>query len=142
MPEVRRERQGWRDEAISARHRSWGWNCPALDIDFLMLEYDDGKASAIVEYKNEHAARQQSGHASYRALCDLGNKANLPVFGVRYASDFSWWRVTALNAEAGKYLKENPTEMSETEWVKLLYATRQRGLPDDVRRSIENSREI
>ena len=136
---ARKERQGWRDQEISERHRAWGWNCPALDVDFLMLEYDNGKASAIVEYKNEHAMPQRSAHPSYRALTDLGNRSGLPVFAVRYASDFTWWRVYALNAEAGKYLNANPTLMSEADWVSLLYETRGMGLPEDVRETIENS---
>ena len=55
MPEVRAERTGWRDEELSQEHRKWGFDCPTVDIDFLMLEYDTGRASALVEYKNEHA---------------------------------------------------------------------------------------
>lgn len=40
MKAVAEERNGWRDERISKRHRQWGRDCPAVDIDFLMLEYD------------------------------------------------------------------------------------------------------
>ena len=35
MPEVRQERSGWRDMRLSERHRRWGWNCPAVDLDHL-----------------------------------------------------------------------------------------------------------
>jgi len=50
MREVRPERTGWRDLELSKRHRQWGWDCPGIDLDFLFLEYDRGKAVAIVEY--------------------------------------------------------------------------------------------
>ena len=126
MREVRKERSGWRDSALSARHRQWGWDCPAIDIDFLMIEYDRGKASAIVEYKNEHAAPQFINHPSYRALIDLGNKAGLPVFACRYSSDFLNWCVTPLNNFAVKFCPKQTT-MTEQEWVALLYRTRRAG---------------
>lgn len=118
------ERTGWRDSKLSERHRTWGVNCPAVDIDLLMLEYNKGKASAIVEYKNEHAQEQRQDHPSYRALKDLADRANLPAFAVRYADDFSWWRVVALNARACDFMPANPAVMDETEWRETLWRTR------------------
>ena len=97
MPEVRQERTGWRDEGLSQRHRHWGWDCPAVDIDFLMLEYDNGKASALVEYKNEHAKPQYVSHPTYQAMINLGDRAGIPVIACRYSDDFSKWRVVPLN---------------------------------------------
>lgn len=134
-PEVKEERTGWRDAGLSERHRSWGWDCPALDLDFVLLEYDYGKATAIVEYKNQHAAPQYPSHPSYRALIDLGNKADIPVFGCRYADDYSWYRVAPLNQAARKYVQQQ-TEMSETQWVETLYRIRGNDLPDSVRKQI------
>lgn len=140
--EVRKERTGWRDSSLSERHRKWGWDCPALDLDFLMLEYDSGKASALVEFKNEHAATQHTAHPSYRALSDLGTRAHIPVFAARYADDFSWFKVVPLNELAAEYLKAIPQEMTEKEWVELLYKTRNRNTPEEVIAAIQNSREI
>ena len=48
---VKKERNGWRDEAISLRHRLWGWDCPCVDIDFLLIEFDKSLPVALVEYK-------------------------------------------------------------------------------------------
>jgi hypothetical protein len=48
----------WRDEAISQRHRLWGFNCPAVDIDFLMIEYDQGKPAACVSRLYEIRGRE------------------------------------------------------------------------------------
>lgn len=131
MPEVRQERTGWRDEALSRRHRRWGWDCPAVDLDFLFLEYDRGKASAIVEYKNEHAAPQYASHPTYQAMIDLGNKADIPVIACRYSDDFKIWKVTPLNPKAKVFLPQRTT-FTEKEWVKLLYKIRGYSVPQDV----------
>ena len=65
---VRQERTGWRDQAISLRHRTWGFNCPGVDFDFLMLEYSTGKPVAVVEYKHYRARMPDREHPNYRAL--------------------------------------------------------------------------
>lgn len=131
MSEVRRERTGWRDEAISKRHRAWGWDCPALDIDFLLLEYDSGKPVALIEYKHEQAELAYPSHPSYRALIELGNTSNMPVFGVRYSADLTTYRVTPLNARA-KVAVPARVEMTEREYVELLYRIRGRKMPVDL----------
>jgi len=127
---VRSERTGWRDLGLSERHRRWGWDCPAINLDFLFLEYDRGKATALVEYKHEEAVPVQSWHPSYRALVDLGDRAGLPVFAVRYAADFSWWWVQPLNGRAGDWLPDGQ-RLSEREWVELLYRIRGQPLPQE-----------
>lgn len=131
MMDVRSERTGWRDEGLSRRHRRWGWDCPAVDLVFLMLEYDHGKASAIVEYKNEHAAPQYATHPTYQAMIDLGNRAMIPVIACRYTDDFSKWRVVPLNEFAKTFVPDR-TEMTEKQWVKLLYKIRGYDVPDSV----------
>lgn len=130
--EVREERTGWRDERISKRHRyHWGWDCPAIDIDFLLIEYDKGCPVALVEYKHEYAARQRVTHPSYQAIKKLADAANLPVFAVRYADDFSWWYVVPLNSIAKEWCPERK-RMTEQEWVTLLYKMRGYDLPDEI----------
>ncbi len=131
MPEVRPERTGWRDEALSQRHRRWGWDCPAADLDFLFLEYDRGKAVAIVEYKNEHAAPQYACHPTYMAMIDLGNKAGLPVFACRYSDDFTKWKAVPLNDKAREFLSERKT-LTEQGWVRLLYSICGYDIPQEV----------
>ena len=130
MRAVRQERSGWRDERISRRHKAWGWDCPALDIDFLMLEYDQGKAAALVEYKHEDAQVVRLGHPSVRAIVDLADRAGLPAFLVRYAEDFTWWYPTPLNERARRLCPE-ARKITEAEWVELLYRCRGRELPPE-----------
>lgn len=123
LKSVKNERTGWRDLGLSERHRLWGWDCPAVDIDFLFLEYDRGKAVALVEYKNENAPPQRTSHPTYQAMIDLGTRAGIPVFGVRYASDFAWFRVVPLNAYARQWIPDR-VDLSERDWVALLYHIR------------------
>ena len=125
---VREERTGWRDERISLRHKAWGWDCPALDIDFLLLEYDGGTAAALVEYKHECAPEVRVGHPSVRAIVDLADRAGVPAFLVRYADDFTWWYPTPLN-ERARALRPEARHLSEEQWVQLLYRCRGRELP-------------
>ena len=131
MPEVRRERTGWRDANLSERHRHWGWDCPAVDLDFLFLEYDRGKAVALVEYKHEKAMPQKASHPTYQALIDLGTRAGVPVLACRYADDFSWWRVVPLNEKAKEFVPER-IEIGEADWVKLLYKIRGYNVPQSL----------
>jgi len=131
MKQAAPERTGWRDERISLRHRLWGFDCPAVDIDFLMVEFDKGRVCCLVEYKNEMAAPQYANHPSYKALIDLADRASIPFIACRYASDFSWWKVHPLNKNAKKYLTSS-TELSEKGWVELLYKIRGRNMPHDL----------
>ena len=119
------DRTGWRDEALSLRHREYGQNLPAVDIDFMLIEYDYSEPKALVEYKNQHAQPiNVSKSPSILAMTNLANRAEIPAFLVRYADDFSWWRVLGLNDQAATYLTTNPQLMDEVEWVSILYAVR------------------
>lgn len=123
MPDVRAERSGWRDEGLSKRHREWGWDCPAMDIDFLMLEYTEARVCALVEYKNQHANLSNMSGKSYKAIVDLADRAKIPAFVCVYSDDFSLWKPMPLNSVAKKYVPKVKV-ISEKEWVKLLYMTR------------------
>lgn len=133
---VKSERNGWRDETISRRHRDWGYDCPALDLDWLVIEYDAAIPVALVEYKNENARMASTKEANYRALIKLGDMSGLPVFAVRYASDLSWFRVTALNCVARGKVPDRSQKMTELEYVTLLYKLRDRELPIEVARKL------
>lgn len=127
-PSVAPERTGWRDQAISARHRKWGFGCPAFDLDFLLVEYSRSKVMALVEYKNEYAKQVDYMHPTYRALRDLANRAGVPVFEARYKTDFSSWTVSPLNAIAEREVGD-VTVLSEQGFVSLLYRIRGEELP-------------
>ena len=56
---------------------------------------------------------------------------------VRYADDFTRWKVTALNFLA-KNLTPEPVVMNEKEWVAFLYFMRDRPPPNDKALAIED----
>lgn len=128
---VIQERTGWRDQVISDRHRDWGYHCPMIDIDFVVIEYDTGEPFGLVEYKHERAEGHVSTENKYRALIALGNRARLPVFAARYAGNLSWWRVTPLN-DLAKMRLASPAEMTERDYVAFLHKLRGREMDDDM----------
>ena len=95
------ERHNRRDEIISAKHRRWGYNVPAVDIDFLLIEYDRAKAQALIEYR--HANGHIIQDASIKAITDLANRAGVPFFIVRYyyaTDDGSLWKEHTVDTPA------------------------------------------
>jgi hypothetical protein len=127
---VRQERSGWRDEAISRRHREWGFNVPIADIDFLVCEYDRCVVAALVEYKNQHS-RKEFDNAEIRTLRNLADRAQTPFFIVRYTDDLARYFAIPMNYLAQAKLPTG-TLMSEVEYVSFLYKLRGRQIPDDV----------
>ena len=79
------ERHNKRDEIISLKHRGWGFNVPAVDIDFLMIEYDQSIPKALIEYRHLNGSVRVD--ASIKALIALGDMAKLPFFVVQYYYD-------------------------------------------------------
>jgi len=144
MKSVREEGTGWRDEKISQRHREWGFDCPMVDIDFLVVEFYYSMPKAIIEYKSEHATVDFTtltdiGMApqSYKTLEHLANAANIPFFVVRYKDDFSSWNITPMNKHAQKYVNINEIKnLSEETYVELLYKIRGRSLPEDIKKKL------
>jgi hypothetical protein len=139
------ERTGWRDQAISERHREWGINCPAVDLDFVMIEYDRGLPCAIIEYKHIRARPVSRVHPTIRAMSFLADNSKIPFFIVRYSSpsNFSNWKfdVSPINSfgedACEKYLKNREGSkgfLIEEEFVSFLYAIRGRGfsIPEEV----------
>lgn len=128
----RDERSGWRDEDFSRRHRNYGFNTPMNDIDFLCVEYDRLKAVALVEYKHEYAKECRLSDAQFEVLRDLARRAQLPLFLVRYAGNYAWFKVAPLNEYAQRFVP-SICEMKEMEYVELLYRIRGRNeIPEVV----------
>ena len=123
---TRQERTGWRDGRISARHRQWGFNCPCVDLDFLVAEYNLGLPVALVEYKHHQAEAPKLDHATYRALtalCDRYGGGPLPFFIAFYWPDTWAFRVTPVNEAARSWFSET-RDMTERRFVTGLYKIR------------------
>lgn len=115
------ERTGWRDLALSSRHRLWGPGCPAVDLDFVLVEYSRGVPCALVDYKHYLARAVDLGGPSLRALAALAG--SLPFLVVRYGRD-PWWFVSQPgNAAAVAAIGPGRFD-SEASFVALLYRLR------------------
>lgn len=137
---VRQERTGWRCAAISARHREWGYNCPAVDLDFVVAEYNHGKPVALIEYKERQARQPDIEHPTYRALAALANgyvDGPLPFLVAFYDATDWWFRITPVNDRAKEYYKHCLDQaLTEQRFVRSLYLLRKRELDAQDLRAI------
>jgi hypothetical protein len=129
------ERTGWRDAALSERHGHWGFNCPAVDLDFVMMEYNHGKPCAIIEYKHRNATMPDVNHATYRALVALADGYRcgpLPCFIAIYDPDLWAFRVISLNEPARRHYAHCASEsLTEQRFVRSLHLLRKSILTDE-----------
>lgn len=139
---VRKERSGWRDLGLSQRHRDWGFNCPASDVDFAMIEYNRGLPVGLVEYKHCFARFPDTRHPTYRALkewcdgycptiIDPPVRDPLPFLVAFYWPDIWAFRVFPVN-ETAKAWFVSSENLSELEYVKRLYRMRRFTLAKDL----------
>ena len=140
MTTWRTERTGWRDAELSERHGHWGFNCPAVDLDFVMMEYNYGKPCALVEYKHTNARVVNATHPTYRALIALADgyrDGPLPCFVARYdPTDWSFV-VTPLNQAAkDHYLHSAGETLTEQQFVCSLHFLRKSVLTKEDKAAI------
>lgn len=126
------ERSNWRDQEISERHRNyWGYNCPMVDIDFLVVEYNLGVPVALIEYKHARAKTPNLNSTNYRALTWLADKAGLP-FAIAFYWPGIWaFRVTPVNEIARRHWRPGEN-MTEREYVARLYTLRHLAVEREV----------
>lgn len=118
------ERTGWRDQEISRRHRRWGFELTAVDLDFLLVEYHIGVPVALVEYKHHRATAVDLDHPTYQALRNLADRPPaLPFVIARYWPDVWAFHVQPANNAAEHWL-HGSADLSEAEWVGLLHHIR------------------
>ena len=136
-----------RDAWLSGRHRQWGRDVPAMDLDFVLAEYDHCVPQALIDYKHEHGVIDFQS-ANTRTLVALGDMAGLPAFIVRYGhskqdgwwgdvaeDSVPWFQVVPLNVYAhGTDMpsNDNNTKLSELVYVSWLYDLRGRKIPQSV----------
>jgi hypothetical protein len=133
-----------RDAWLSGRHRTWGYNVPAMDVDFLMVEYDKCVPKAIIDYKHEHAILDLT-NVGAKTLCNLGNMASIPAFIVQYghSNQDGWWGEVAedsipffviwpLNEHAKTFMENKVEKVDEIGFVEFLYQLRDRKIPQDI----------
>jgi hypothetical protein len=122
------DRTNWRDEKLSLRHRDWGMDCPAVDIDFLLCEYNHSKPVALIDYKlRENANKGYRHDSSIRTVANLADCANIPFFVVYYNCLNNCWQFMLV--PINKIASDNKVEyhskwLTESEYVNFLYSLR------------------
>lgn len=146
---VSRERRMEYDRMLSERHLDfWGDDCPAVDLDFLMCEYNHGISVAIVDYKWHGADFSNTNSATFQTLSELygPNHNQLPFFIARYWTENWSFKLLAVNEAAqdairrissGRYDIEQQIPLTEKQYVSFLYRLRKDALNAGDRRYIE-----
>lgn len=138
---VRQERTGWRCQEISKCHRAWGFNCPAVDLDFVVAEYNHGKPVALVEYKERHARTPDLNHPTYRALTALADgykDGSLPFLIAFYDAEDWWFGIIPVNDAAKKFYEGYDGEtLSEQTFVRSLHLLRKDVLTANDEKAID-----
>jgi hypothetical protein len=134
------------DRALSDRHRKWGTECPAVDMDFVLCEFNHGHAVAIIDYKHHAASLGNTNDLSYEALkylSDTRTRRWLPFVVARYWPDLWAFQVTALNPPAVKWLSSaGPVDYTEQQFVRKLYALRKEVLSRGDERHIDRLNDV
>lgn len=131
------ERTGWRDEEISRRHRVWGANIHAVDVDFLLIEHYTGNPAALVEYKHHLAfvGPPNETNINYQAIIKLAQRAWIPFLVVYYWPDIWAFRVYPMNEEGYKHFSPGQ-ELSEAHYVRKMFEIRGQVIEDYVIRDL------
>ena len=137
-----RDRIHERTDLLSDRHRIWGFGCPATDLDLVMIEYDQGIAFAVIEYKAGLERKLTEGERwSLRAIKDLADRADLPAYVVKFEDDPWRFHVQPLGARGAGQLPmgDHDRVLTEQEYVDFLYQLRgRRAAPPEVRGALHD----
>jgi hypothetical protein len=134
------ERTGWRDQELSRRHRRWGFACPAVDLDFVLVEFGLAAPVALVEYKHFRARPVDLEHPTYRALQTLADREPaIPFLVARYWPESWAFSVQPANATA-QQLYGCQRHYSEAEFVATLYELRAATIQHQVLRHLNRER--
>ena len=126
---------------MGLRHRLYGFDCPAVDVDFLLVEYSSNRAVAIIEYKHRIAGEERkewSGNLVPRILFKsailtlraLAKRARMPFFVAFY--DDEDWRYEVYELFDGKTYCMKKYDFTELEFVRLLYKLRGMKMPEGL----------
>lgn len=68
----------------SQRHRLYGYNCPAVDIDLLLSSADSGNPAALIEFKRKFWAAVDQYDINVKVVRAVAEAAGLPYLLVAY----------------------------------------------------------
>lgn len=128
--------QSW----LSDRHRLFGFNCPALDVDFFMIEYDKGSPMALIEYKHQNCSLKL-WHPSFKAMRVLADNSKIPFFITIYSPDNFAYYVIPMNDYARQVpWCDQPRWFNEKNYVRMLYFLRKKQCPTEILASLNGDK--
>lgn len=121
---------------LSERHKKMWGECPAVDLDFLLNEYNYGEPVAVVEYKHHKADLNRPHENNLIAVSNLYNRhgEQLPLFIARFWPETWAFRVKPWNESAQLWMSSRGhdaavwSDMTEQEYVGLLMLLRRDSL--------------
>lgn len=124
------ERSRFRDEWISQWHRSLGYGFPAVDVDFLLIEYDRRIPIALIDYKarapKDSDIDQTS--ANIQAICWMADASGLSFWWTYYRAESKQFYPRPMN-ELARGLIKRERWMDEDEYTRFLKHLRTVGNP-------------
>lgn len=127
----------------SDRHRLYGYNAPALDIDFFMIEYDKGLPAALIEAKHINAQNVRLDHPSFRAMKVLADNSKIPFLITYYDPETACYYIVPMNDHARAIpLCDKPRWFTEKNYVKMLYWLRKKNVPADILNNLSSTAPI
>lgn len=133
---------------LSERHRKWwGDDFPATDLDWPMLEYNNGIAVAVIDYKHFKADVNKTNCASFRAMSGLhhADGEQLPFLIVRYWPDIWAFKMICVNDAArdavrrissGRHDGTQEISLTERQYTTFMLLLRKEALHDGDRRRL------
>lgn len=148
-------RMAFWDEGFSQRHRQWGYDCPADDIDqivadvpmgdkdvpsTMLVETSYGRPYALVEYKHERGLQvDRSRYArQWGVYTWMADRCGIPAFCVFYRREDYAMYIVPLNDIAKGYCKQEKW-VPERLWVKVLYRFRGMDIPERLYSALNSS---
>lgn len=136
------EKTGWRDKELSERHRVYfGYDCPAVDLDLVLVEYNHAEPSALAEYKlfpfKSLPDLREPNYEALRKLADRYSPGALPFLIVPYIRWVWAYRPFPGNLAAMEFVSGDHW-LSEREYVRVLYHIRGNTVPAHVERKLSN----
>ena len=127
---------------LGLRHRLYGFDLPAVDIDFLLCEYSSNIPLALIEYKHRSTGAERCEwngthvprilfKSAITTLRRLSERMRLPFFVVFYCDEEWSYEVFHLFDPGDKHCITKTT-LTELEFVRFLYKLRGMKMPEEL----------
>lgn len=115
--------ESWPGQILSNRHRDYGWDCPVVDIDFIVV--NNGEVRGLVEYKHMQSystLNKFKFHPTGKTLSYLANNMNdkIPLLFVNYNDSIETFIVYPVTYGWDKYDDYFGIEITRDEYFNFL----------------------